>query len=276
MSRYLDIHKKKIKTQEFSARLPAFGGKTRNLVSRLFRNAALKKGFAVFAVITTTAGGFPLIANAIEAPEPAPNPELLESCGLDVALVLDNSGSVGADLTTMKNAFKDFVDALLPGTQTQFSVTYFNSAAHYTQEVFSDDAATTKSAIDAVPDAGGATNWVDGLSDANAIFDPRLDVPNMIVFSSDGNPNKPLGDGNGFEQVDLDAAVTEANVIKGEGTRIITLGIGAEADLQAHMEAISSADAYYSTANFDTLAGTLEEIVNDLCGGTITAHKIID
>src|SRR3989344_3174681 len=44
---------------------------------------------------------------------------------------------------------------------------------------------------------------------------------------------------------------------------------------QANLEAISSPDAYYSAANFSDLETTVQNLVNDLCGGTITVNKYI-
>ncbi len=100
----------------------------------------------------------------------------------------------------------------------------------------------------------------------------------MIIFSSDGNPNKynpNQGPGNGFDQASLNAAIAQANIIKGYGTRIITLGIGSDV-VPANLQAISSADAYYSVANFGELATALQGLATQLCGGTITVTKIID
>ncbi|MEI7749771.1 MAG: VWA domain-containing protein [Candidatus Moraniibacteriota bacterium] len=220
---------------------------------------------------------------------PATNPSLGQSCGLDVALVLDNSGSVGSDLGTMKTAFKNFVTTLST-TPTQFSVTYFNGTAAYTQQGYSGDATATKAAIDAVPNAKGSTNWQDGLLKAKRSTDARSGVPKLVIFSSDGDPNRYytdisneaspdglVGPGNGFDVASHNAAIALANSIKGSGTRIITLGIGGDSLMQTHMEAISSADAYYNATNFnENLSSTLSQIVTDLCGGTITVNKYID
>jgi len=210
---------------------------------------------------------------------PVVNPPLGQSCGIDIALVLDSSGSIDStNLDTMKSSFKGFVDSMLPGTPTQFSVTDFDYNATVVS-AFSDNATVVKAAID-VPTTGGATNWEDALAVAQSTFDPRAGVPNLIIFASDGNPtvnNGPDGqdtnwltDGN-----DLSRAITAANAVKGAGTRIITLGIG-ESVTQANLEAISSADAYFSAANFSDLASALSDITTSLCGGTITVNKIID
>jgi len=211
------------------------------------------------------------------AVQPATNPTLGQSCGLDIALVLDNSGSINStELSQMKSSFQSFVTTLAV-TPSEFSVTSFNTAATVRQ-AFSTNSALVNSAIGAVPTSNGSTNWEDGLLKAQSTYDPRTSTPNLIVFASDGNPNRygnNQGSGSGFVQEALDAAMILANNLKISGTRIITLGIGSDVN-QINLEAISSADAYYSVADFSSLASTLQTLATDLCGGTINVHKIID
>jgi len=201
---------------------------------------------------------------------PAPNPALSASCGLDIALVLDSSGSISTtELVQMKNAFKGFVNAFLPATPTLFSVTDFDFGASVLQ-TFTDNTAQLNIAINA-PVSGGSTNWEDGLKKASSTFDPRSDSehPDLVLFASDGNANKP-----GTKAQALQAAIVKANEIKNAGTRIITLGIGDNLNVN-NLKAISSADAVY-TSDFDTLASDLRDLAKELCGGTITVKKLID
>jgi hypothetical protein len=236
---------------------------------------------AMFVYIVMPLTLAPQITNAAP-PVPAPNPPLGQSCGLDIALVLDNSASISSsELSTMRTAFHGFVNTLVPATPTEFSVTKFNTTGNVVQ-TFSIDAATINSGIDAVTTSSGYTNWQDGLADAYGTFDPRPEVshPNLIVFASDGEPNRyndpAQGSGPGFNQTAFEEAVTEANLIKNAGTRIITLGIGLATDGAAHLQAISSADAYYNVASFGALASTLQQLAITLCGGTITVTKYVD
>ena len=205
---------------------------------------------------------------------PALNPSLPTSCGLDVALVMDSSGSVDTtELGQMKFALNAFVSAFLPATPTQFSVTDFGDTASVLQ-TFTGNTASLTTAIN-TPTSGGYTNWEDGLLKAQSTFDPRGDHPNLVIFASDGNPNRTGNPAvSASESVALDAAVTVANSLKSSGTRIITLGIGDQLDV-ANLEAISSADAVY-TSNFSTLATDLAALASELCGGTITVTKLID
>src|SRR3989344_5604314 len=205
---------------------------------------------------------------------PALNPSLPTSCGLDVALVMDSSGSVDTtELGQMKFALNAFVSAFLPATPTQFSVTDFDNTASVLQ-TFTGNTASLTTAIN-TPTSGGFTNWEDGLLKSQSTFDPRGDPPNLVIFASDGNPNRTGNPATvASESVALDAAVTVANSLKSSGTRIITLGIGDQLDT-ANLEAISSADAIYTT-NFSNLATDLAALASELCGGTITVTKLID
>lgn len=201
---------------------------------------------------------------------PAPNPELSNSCGLDIALVMDSSGSVNStELAQMKDAFEEFVNAFLPATPTLFSVVDFDTSASVSQ-TFTTDVGLLSTAINA-PTSGGSTNWEAGLLAAHGTFDPRSDSehPDLIVFASDGNPTVPGSEANA-----LNVAITAANTIKGAGTRIIALGVGDGLDI-TNLEAIAGPGAVY-TSNFDTLANDLATLASELCGGTITVNKVVD
>ncbi|PIR95950.1 MAG: hypothetical protein COT92_03800 [Candidatus Doudnabacteria bacterium CG10_big_fil_rev_8_21_14_0_10_42_18] len=247
-------------------------------LSGIIRKNNFAVAFAVFALVTQLF--FPALPKAMAVVEPAPNPELGQACGLDIALVMDSSGSIDStELSQMKSAFGDFVDALLPATPTLFSVTHFGNTATVLQ-TFTSDLSLIDTAINS-PASSGSTNWQDALAKAHGTFDPRSgsNHPNLIVFSSDGEPNKygaDHGPGAGFDDFSFEQAVTQANTIKNSGTRIITLGIGLTGNGTDHLKAISSDDAYYNVADFGALAASLEQLATDLCGGTITVTKIID
>ena len=209
------------------------------------------------------------------------NPSLGGTCGLDIALVVDRSGSIGnTNLNSMENDFKDFVTALSV-TPTIFSVTSFAGTATVNQS-FTNVVADIHDALDF--SSSGATNWEDGLLKAQSTFaGGRSDKPNLVVFASDGNPtvnNDSSATGGTTDGNDLSNAVAVADTIKGgniltDGARIVTIGIGSGPS-QANLEAISSADAYFSAANFDDLQAELDEIITDLCGGTLTITKVVN
>ncbi|KAA0237921.1 MAG: VWA domain-containing protein [Chlorobiota bacterium] len=58
-----------------------------------------------------------------------PNPSLGQACGLDIALIVDNSTSISeSELNTMKSAMTAFTSAFA-GTPTEFSVSRFATTA---------------------------------------------------------------------------------------------------------------------------------------------------
>ena len=204
----------------------------------------------------------------------APNPDLSESCGIDMALVIDSSASISSsELAQMKAAYHDFVDAFLPGTPTQIAVVDFDSSASAIQG-FTDVVSTLHTAID-TPASGGYTNWQDALSVAHGLFDPRVGKPELIVFASDGNPNYSGHPGNWVgEPAALQAAITEANAVKAAGIHVVAIGIGNDLDI-GNLMVISGPDDVI-TSGFETLAQDLANLASQLCGGTINVHKIID
>lgn len=219
-------------------------------------------------------------------PTPAANPAFGQTCGLDVALVIDSSGSIdNTELGQMKTAYKSFVDAFLPGTPSQFSVTEFDEVATVTQ-TFSSNAATVKTAVDAAV-SGGFTNWDDGLAKAWSTFDPRPAKPNLVLFASDGNPNRKSNPAVTVSEADaVDAAILQANIIKNAGTRVVALGIGSDLDV-ANLQAVSgpnvaanaaqiSATSDVITGDFATLGTTLSALAKQLCGGKILVQKTFD
>jgi uncharacterized protein YegL len=208
-----------------------------------------------------------------------PNPTLTNSCGIDVGLVVDTSTSIDSgELSTMKTALKDFVNAFV-GTPTEVAVVSFDDEANVESGFTSNLSSLTAASgvIDDI-DGSGFTNWEDAMHDTRMLFPNRATKPDLIVFTTDGDPtDSSAGSADTNQPNDhLDPAIVEANLAKAAGIRIITLGIGLSgAASQTRLEQISSAGAVYNADNFDDLAETLEDLVNDLCGGTITARKMI-
>jgi len=213
--------------------------------------------------------------------EPAPNPALPTSCGLDMGLVIDSSGSIDStELGQMKTAYKDFVDAFLPGTPTQMSVVEFDSTVIPPSLGFTSDISDIKDDIDAAV-SGGRTNWEGALLESHGLYDPRPAKPDLMVFASDGNPNAINGDSTVSEAEAVNAAVIAANAIKADGIRVLALGIGNDLDLD-NLKAISGPNVNIGvnsdviTSNFDDLATDLAKLADELCGGKILVQKQFD
>ena len=238
----------------------------------------------ILALLAGAAVYFAIANSASAGTGITPNPTLSSSCGVDMVIVIDRSTSIDStELSQMKTAMNGFVNAFLPATPTEIAVVQFGTQAQLVTG-FSDNAATLTTAINGIALAGSPTqytNWANALNTARDLF-PNRGKPQLIVFSSDGNPTARFGY-DAFGPVDIDvndeptmlaAAIPEANAAKAAGSRIIALGIGNDLDV-SNLEDISSADATI-TSDFNTLAADLSALADDLCGGTITVHKVID
>ncbi len=214
------------------------------------------------------------------------NPELEASCGLDIVLVIDGSGSIdNTEYAQMQAAFVDFVEAFLVDstTPTEFALVEFATSA-VVRLNFTDDAQTIIDEINEprVQPGGQFTNWDDGLFDARNLF-PNRSNPDLLVFSSDGNPNRRGGHiafdhtaavQTVSESAALEWAVDESDQAKTDGIRVLSIGIGNDLDVP-NLEAVASPDATI-TSDFDQLADDLAQLALDLCAGTITVHKVVD
>lgn len=216
---------------------------------------------------------------------PVANPTLASACGLDIALVLDNSTSISeTEMGQMKTAVKAFTNAL-NGTPTEFSLTRFASDATSMQG-FTSNVTTINNAIDTIPVGGGFTNWEDGLLTANTGF-PNRSNPNLVIFATDGDPttsNTVGGTDTNQPNAHLDPAIVAANTIKSSGTRVLALGIGLGGGSLDRLKAISGPNANTGnvltsdviSSDFSSLAADLAEFAEQTCGGTITTKKLID
>ncbi|MFS3128319.1 hypothetical protein ACLM5J_07925 [Nocardioides sp. Bht2] len=163
------------------------------------------------------------------------NPTLTDSCGLDVALVMDFSASVGSALPNLKGAADTFIDALV-GTPSRVALFSFDAAspnsgadANYPQP----RSVSTPAGAQAVQDTyanwvlGAGTNWDQGLW-AVAQAAPRYD---LVVVITDGNPTRfsadpLLGSGSTTHFRDVENGIYSANAIKAEGSRLVAVGVG--------------------------------------------------
>ncbi len=203
------------------------------------------------------------------------NPALKESCGIDIALVLDNSNSIDSrELAQMKQAFIQFVDSLSQSSiPTQFSVTKFGTEASI-QQSFTSDTSTSlvKASINRISTGGGGTNWKKGIEKARTTFDPRTDMPDLMIFASDGNPTYPSCGGSNTCQKDVDAATTQANIVKKAGIRILALGIGNQLNIN-NLKAISGSklnqpniiNSDVVTTDFANMGTKLSELASAMC-----------
>lgn len=227
------------------------------------------------------------------------NPSLDRSCGIDIVLIVDSSSSMyGQPLQQEKEAFKTFINAFLPKTPTEIAIVNFNTIASIVQN-FSNDAGVLSVAIDGIstspnpdhPDYTGLsikyTNWEDALAKAHSLFSSgRPDKSKLYVFASDGNPNRTGPSGTTDTQTNaVYKAAGQADQIKNDGVRIISLGIG-ETVISANLQTVSGPvvappapidkDADVIMTGFHDLAANLAALADELCSGTVTIRKFVN
>ena len=242
------------------------------------------------------------LTDAIRVTAPAPNPNLAPRCGINVMLVLDESGSIQSSGATEKvrNAARAFLDAL-SGTGATVSIVDFSSSAArpigYTTVTPDSIATVFEPYLVNGYRPNGWTNWEDAFSEvkqANA-QGPRAD---LVVFITDGDPtarNSPSGQPiTGLPEGDAEAlrpAAIEADQVKGQGSHVFAIGVGAAVTRPVsarRLTAVSGFDEYpdpvsdFSKADFtlvedfDDLAEALQQIAVELCRTSVTVTKLVD
>ncbi|MFI1308604.1 vWA domain-containing protein, partial [Streptomyces albidoflavus] len=222
------------------------------------------------------------------------NPQLRAACGLDVALVLDLSASVGSALPQLKAAADQFTDALA-GTPSRLSLFSFdrNSPSTGTENHPELTSVSTQAGADAFKslyadwDLGSGTNWDQALY-AVAKAQPRYD---LTVVLTDGNPTRfsnPIeGDGSRTHFADTEGGIFAANAVKAQDTRVIAVGVGrgVEGVSGLNLRAISGTEAftgdnpetadYYQTTDFAAAGAALNQLALSQCEGTLSVIKQI-
>lgn len=126
-----------------------------------------------------------------------PNPDLTSQCGLDFALILDSSGSIGSTgIANLKSASNAFVESLAD-TGSNVSVTSFATASPGVGGTNLAPTALTTVNLPTIKgsykdlSSNGMTNWQDGFLKSQASFPgfAPADAPDLAVLITDGNPN---------------------------------------------------------------------------------------
>ncbi|WP_334143201.1 DUF7507 domain-containing protein, partial [Rhabdothermincola sp.] len=235
---------------------------------------------------------------------PAANPSIGESCGLDIGLLIDRSGSIAdaGKATEMREAANALVDSLA-GTPSAVGVWSFGNdssatgtAQHPARQLTEvggptgpAGVAALKATIDSIPIVSNvATNWEAGFAavhDASTL--PGNRAPDLLFVLTDGKPTVHIDDsstGGTTNNDDVDGGIRTANLVKGLGTRIFGVGIGASIDattlaLIANDTAFTGGNittAGYALTDFDNLKTTLRQLATALCGGSVSVLKLAD
>ena len=225
------------------------------------------------------------------------NPALPPACGLDVALILDLSGSVGTDLPNLKSAANTFVDSLVgtPSRMAIFSFSADSPATGATQNFPNLTSVSTAGGAALVKNryaswtVGGGTNWDRGLATAAA----AAPVYDMAVVITDGNPTNysttPVQGSGSFNRLrEVENGIFSANALKAQGTRVIGFGVGAgvaDANTGLNLRSISGTVAfngsngpvadYYQTTNYAAAGAALRALALGNCEGSLSVVKQI-
>ncbi len=223
------------------------------------------------------------------------NPTLPTSCGLDVALVLDLSGSV-TDVPALRGAADTLVNAL-QGTPSRMSLFSFSSVSPAVNATQNYPSLTSVSTVTQASEfksryatwtAGGGTNWDRGL----AVVANAADTPDLTVIITDGNPtfyNDPQEGPGSFTRLrETENGIFSANALRSQGTRVIALGVGSGVSDTAtglNLAAISgtvkyngsngSVADYYQESSYAAAGQALRNLALGNCTGSVSVTKQI-
>lgn len=227
---------------------------------------------------------------------PGANEPLVAACqGMKVAVVLDESGSIASAGATQE--VRDATRALaqgLVGTGAVMAVFKFSTRAssNYIAPYQEVTQSFTNGRLDDYLDdydPEGATNWDAGLTQARDRT--QSNRPDLVVFLTDGNPNR-RGDGdNGYEEGaywPMSDAADVADDIK-ENSHLFAIGVGqgvtdplsglriqAVSGTRSFPEnSIETAD-YTLVTDFTELEEALRDLASNLCNVTVTVTKETD
>lgn len=219
------------------------------------------------------------------------NPQLDPVCGIDVALLVDLSGSVknAGAVQQVRDASSAVVNALA-GTPSKIALhTFGNSspaAGNSNENMSLRSVATQEDATFVLnkaqgltaPGTGEATNWDRGLWGLNPMASAgELD---LVIMITDGMPTTYAGgtpDGDVTRFITMENSIASANAIKSHGVGIIAVGVGggisgAAENLRAISGPVAGQD-YHQVKNWDDLAAQMKALSSKNCEGTVNVVK---
>ncbi|WP_368491444.1 SpaA isopeptide-forming pilin-related protein [Bifidobacterium tibiigranuli] len=206
------------------------------------------------------------------------DPAASAKCGQNIALVLDQSGSMAGDKqTNLKSAANATIDALT-GTPSKVAIYTFSdktrSSLPDASTLTSASAADLKKFVNNLGTPSNGTNWDAGLYQV-AASKTHYD---MVIFLTDGAPTVwgPNGDGSGSSSYFqyAEQGIFSANAIKAKGTRMVAVGIGLDGgadNLRAVSGTVPNVD-YYTQSSAD-FGNTLKQLASGSCASQLTITK---
>ncbi len=181
--------------------------------------------------------------------------QTIDACVLDLAIVLDGSGSVSAtDFQFEKDFAKGIVDNLPLGDgSVQVSVVQFSGFARV-EVPLSGDASAVNTGIDNITQIDGSTDFQDAIQTAQQELSDngRPGVARAIILQTDGDASVP----------------SAANEAKAAGTKIFGVAVGPGAILTTINEIASDPDSdfVFIADDFDELTNIIFSLNQNGCG----------
>lgn len=186
---------------------------------------------------------------------PDDEPEYNPVCGTNVIFVVDESRSIAdANATWYVNSALTNAASIFNNNGAQAAVIRFSDNAVVSYPMGTGTFPLVSNGYN--PAAGGGTNWEAALLAANSL----LPSPNtIIVFITDGTPTAYLDSGGAVTYTTnsvlaTNEAIAAVNLIYGQGTPIVGIGIGS---VSTHLDALlgtSSMASSYAGLNSDLTA----------------------
>ena len=272
----------------------ALGGRSWQLrAENTYTSTANFMGHAIAEAGKVSTGWFPMVRD---------NEALAPQCGLDVALVLDLSGSIVGHENSLAKAASALVDGLT-GTPSSVALFSFSTGSPATEWVNGRDSGRVILANHPEPQqvatAEGANRvkrWYSTSSGAASFtgsggtnWDRALHAPassphdyDVAIVITDGNPTfsgAATVNGSRTRFVELEHGIFSANTLKEHGTRVIAMGVGSGVSSTAsglNLQAISGPQRgsdYFQTTNYDAAAAQLRELALGSCRGSVSVVK---
>ncbi len=230
---------------------------------------------------------------------PAANPDLTTTCGLDVVLALDESGSLQGYEQTVRDSVRGLLEALA-GTGSRVALVEFNLDAR--TPLGSTYIDLTNEANGPLSPTGQLTFYLDnnyvpnGYTNWDAAFGKVAEINSsqgrapLVIFFTDSEPNvytnqfgSVIG---GDDPRSLDEAIQSANSVKAQGSHIFMVGVGNVIDYNRLVAVAgperfpdfnySFAQSDYTLTNYAQLTTALRQIAFSLCGPSVTVTKYAD
>ena len=178
----------------------------------------------------------------------APTDEELSRAKFDLALVLDESGSISAtDYGRMKSLTVDLINKL----EEEDRIAVFTFATSVVQRSGFVNKNTAATVVKTLLQAAGLTAIYDGINRANAEFInySSPDATKIMIVLTDGQDNRSSATANAVIQ-----NAVQHNIV------IYTIGIGAVDAATLNNIATQTGGTYYSATNFSQLSSIFDRI----------------